>query len=135
MKKLLLIGVILASVFAVNAASYRVNYVYNTQATYTPSDTNNVTPKQRIDACIRSNCVKITNGTITKSALINNSQFTDPQLTEFVLRAGVGSLTERLFWYFTNDPSYSTTISDAQMDTIFLYVVWPLAKLIGSGSL
>jgi hypothetical protein len=134
MKKLLLIGIVFATVFCANAASYRVNVVYNTQATYTPSDTNNVTPKQRIDMCIKANCVKLSNGTITKTNLINGNQISDGQLREWYLRGGVGNLTERLYPYFTFDPNYtSPNISDAQLDAIFLYVVWPTAVLIGSG--
>jgi len=102
-----------------------------------------VTVQQRIDQCIKENCVKILNGALVKTALINNNQFTDQQLIEFALRGMRGSLTQILLPSFMQDAAISATlttatmdaITDATLDSIFGYVVWPVAKLIGNGTL
>jgi hypothetical protein len=137
MKKLLLIGIILVSVFA-SQASYRTAVVVRNNASYNPSDTAAITLYQRVNECVRINCAKLQNGTITKAQLINNNRFTDQQLTEFSIRGSKGNLTDMLWNHFTADPSVGTdniSVSDATLDNVFLYVVWPIALLIGNGSL
>jgi hypothetical protein len=137
MKKLLLIGIILVSVFA-SQASYRTAVVVRNNATYNNSDTAAITLYQRVNECIRVNCAKIQNGSITKAQLINNNRFTDLQLTEFATRGSKGNLTDMLWNHFLADPSIgtsNTSVSDATLDNVFLYVVWPIALLIGNGSL
>lgn len=137
MKKLLLIGLVLCSVFAANA-SYRTAVAVRNNPTYTPADTSSVNLYQRVNECVRINCAKIQNGSITKSQLINNTRFTDLQLTEFATRGSKGNLTDMLWNHFLADPSIgtnNTSVSDATLDNVFLYVVWPIAVLIGNGSL
>ena len=137
MKKLLLIGFVLVSVFA-SQASYRTAVVVRNNASYNPSDTAAINLYQRVNECVRINCARIQNGTITKAQLINNNRFTDLQLTEFATRGSRGSLTDMLWNHFTADPSVgtdNTSVSDATLDNVFLYVVWPIALLIGNGSL
>ncbi len=137
MKKLLLIGIVLVSAIA-SQASYRTAVVVRNNATYNPADTSGINLYQRVNECVRINCARIQNGTITKSQLINNSRFTDLQLTEFAARGSKGHLTDMLWNHFLADPSIgtdNTSVSDATLDNVFLYVVWPVALIIGNGSL
>ena len=138
MKKVMLIVVMMLSMFVVSEASYRTATVIKNNAAYNPSDTNAITLFQRIDACIQTNCGRILNGTITKAQLVNCSGFTDNVIREFALRGKRGSLTQLLWWDFVADPGIGTTnvnVSDATLDAVFLYVVWPTASLIGTGVL
>ena len=137
MKKIILMAVVLCAVFGANA-SYRTAVVVRNNASYNPSDTNSITLYQRVNECVRVNCAKIQNGSITKAQLINNTRFTDTQLTEFATRGSKGNLTDMLWNHFLADPSIgtnNTSVSDATLDNVFLYVVWPIAVLIGNGSL
>jgi len=138
MKKVMLIVVMMLSMFVVSEASYRTATVIKNNASYNPSDTNAITIFQRIDACIQANCCKILNGSITKTQLINCSEFSDNLIKEFAKRGKNGNLTQLLWWDFIADPSIGTSntnVSDATLDTVFLYVVWPTASLIGTGVL
>jgi len=138
MKKVMLIVVMMLSMFVVSEASYRTATVIKNNAAYNPSDTNAITLFQRIDACIQTNCGRILNGSTTKAQLINCSNISDNVIREFALRGKRGNLTQLLWWDFVADPSIGTNnvnVSDATLDTVFLYVVWPTASLIGTGIL
>jgi len=138
MKKVVLMAVMMLLMFVVSEASYRTVTVIKNNATYNPSDTNAITLFQRIDACIQTNCGRILNNTITKSQLVNCSGYTDNVIREFALRGKRGNLTQLLWWDFVADPSIGTNnvnVSDATLDAVFLYVVWPTALLIGTGIL
>lgn len=138
MKKVMLIVAMMLSMFVVSEASYRTATVIKNNASYNPSDTNAVTLFQRIDACIQYNCDKILNGSITKEQLINCSTLSDNVIKEFAKRGKLGNLTQLLWWSFLADPGIgtsNTSVSDATLDTVFLFVVWPIASLIGTGVL
>lgn len=102
------------------------------------TDTLAVTLTERIDYCIKENSAKILRGEILKAAFINTNQFTDPQLTEFSLRGLRGTMTQLMIPAYTSDAAVNTAgnaVTDAQLDNIFIYVVWIFARLIGTGSL
>lgn len=134
MKKLLLIAIVMLSVFAANAASYRVN-ICGMRGT---TDTTVITLEQRLDQCIKVNCFKILRGHITKASIDQNAQFTDQILKEFALRGVRGNMLQLLapgFQKATDVDGHENTVTDAQLDAAFLYLVWPIAVLIGNGSL
>jgi hypothetical protein len=102
------------------------------------TDVNAVTLQERIVYCIGINCARIQNGTITKSQIFNNERFTEAQLISFHLMGTQGSLDQRLIKQFMADPTVRAQLAnttDAQLDAAFLYVVWPIAVLIGNGQI
>lgn len=135
MKKLLLIAMVLVSVFAVQSqASYRTTIV----ALRNSTDTSVVLPEQRIDHCIKSQAASILKGEILKSALTNETQFTDAQLKEFCLRCVKGSMLQLLMPFFTDHSQFNgreQIVTDAQLRGVFVQSVWPIILLIGNGSL
>lgn len=134
MKKLILIMIL--GIVTMSSASYRTAVVIGQSATYNPSDTNAITLKQRIDACIKYNCAKLWNGTIQKSAIINGASISDRAVKEFVKRGARGALTDLLWMPFLADPNIGTTnpsVSDVILDNAFLYAIWPILSDIESG--
>lgn len=93
-----------------------------------------VTLHERIDACVKENCADILRGDLVKNSIINNNEFSDQQLIEFSLRGVRGLITSIILPCFLADSGIDTdnTVTDAQLDTTFLYVTWCIAKLIGT---
>jgi hypothetical protein len=134
MKKMFLVAVITIVLNSVTFGDYRAEIC----ALRGTTDVNAVTLQERIVYCIGINCARIQNGTITKSQIFNNERFTDAQLIAFHLMGTQGSLDQRLIKQFMADPTVRAQLAnttDAQLDAAFLYVVWPIAVLIGNGQI
>jgi hypothetical protein len=133
MKKLLFAIAIFAVSFS-SFGSYRTS-ICNLRGT---TDTTVVTLKERIDYCIKENCFKVLRGTIAKTSIDQNTTFTDAQLTEFCLRGTRGAITDYITPGITASAAYiasGTAVTDTQLDSALLYLIWPICKLIGQGSL
>jgi hypothetical protein len=133
MKKLLFLAAIVCFTFS-SFGDYRDEIC----ALRGTTDVNAVTLQERIVYCIGINCARIQNGTITKSQIFNNERFTEAQLISFHLMGTQGSLDQRLIKQFMADPTVRAQLAnttDAQLDAAFLYVVWPIAVLIGNGQI
>lgn len=139
MKKLLLIGLVLVSVFAVNALTFRQTASLQ-KGGNTTTDTTTVTFSERVQAMHIVLSGRASRGVASnlRTDYTNYVQFTDQQFIEFYNRGMNGELQGRVLGIMlgsANVDQYGATATDNQLEQSYKNVMFGVIKLIGTGSL
>jgi hypothetical protein len=140
MKKLLLIGIVLVSVFGANALTLRQSAAYIKGLNPTTTDTATITASERIMALHVTMCSRASRDVAgyVMSSYTNNAQFTVEQFREFVVRglnSSMQSIIMSQMLASSNVQTYGIATIDAQLEASYLNVMFGVIKLIGNGSL
>ena len=140
MKKLLLIGLVLCSVFAANALTLRQSAAYLKGLNPTSADTATITAQERIMALHVTMCSRASRGiaNYTMETYTNYTQFTEPQFNEFIVRGLNSSLQTVVMSQMlasANVQNNGINCTDTQLETAYQNVMFGVIKLIGNGSL
>jgi hypothetical protein len=139
MKKILVIGMTLATVFCANALTFRQSAAYY-KGLNTTTDTLTITPQERIMAMHMVLCARAARGTSgnSKADYTNNVQFTDAQFVEWYTRgmnSGMQGYVMSQMLGSSNVDTYGVAATDAQLETSYKNVMFGVIKIIGTGSL
>lgn len=139
MKKLLLIGLVLATVFSANALTFRQTASLQ-KGGNTTTDTVNVSFSERVQAMHIVLSGRASRGVAnnTRSDYTNYTQFTDQQFIEFYNRGLNGELQGRVLGIMlgsSNVDNYGAAATDNQLEQSYKNVMFGVIKLIGTGSL
>lgn len=139
MKKLLLIGLVLVSVFAANALTFRQTASLQ-KGGNTTTDTVNVTFSERVQAMHIVLSGRASRGVAQnlRTDYTNYVQFTDQQFIEFYNRGLNGELQGRVLGIMlgsANVDNYGAAATDAQLEASYKNTMFGVIKLIGTGSL
>jgi hypothetical protein len=140
MKKLFLVMMVMCSVFAVNAMSFRQAACYMNGLNPSTADTTTITPTQRIMAMHIVMCARAAGGAANYVRVNYNNyeQFTEAQFVEFYTRGMNGSMQQLVMAQMVgsaNVQQYHLACTDAQLETSYLNKMFGVIKLIGNGSL
>lgn len=138
MKKLLLIGLVLVSVFAANAASYRQFAALDKGLNPTSADTATITYNERIAAMYR---IIAGNGMDSiagarKTDYNNYTAFSDGAFQEFLRRAAEGSMVQKMNSLMLGSANVNTNLNactDVQLLGSFTNRMWGLIVDIQRG--
>jgi hypothetical protein len=136
MKKLLVLSV-LCIVTISSAMSLRQTACWLNGLNPTTTDTNTITPQQRVEALNITICSEISRNITVKTDFTNNTQFTDAQLASFTERGLNRSMTQPVLSQMvasSNVQANGISVTDSQLRTSFLNVMFGLIKMIGTGS-
>lgn len=139
MKKVLLIGLVLATVFSANALTFRQTASLQ-KGGNTTTDTVNVTFSERVQAMHIVLSGRASRGVAQnlRTDYTNYVQFTDQQFIEFYNRGLNGELQGRVLGIMlgsANVDNYGAAATDVQLETSYKNVMFGVIKLIGTGSL
>lgn len=135
MKKLLLIGTVLVSVFCANAQSYRMLHA---MLKNNNTDTTVVTIRDRIIICNKALCNEWLAGTIDSTSLTNGNRITRAKMEEYVQRSfSNGGTSDRIadaIGFSSQFKSAGLSITDFSLRNAWLVNVWLIVSRIGEGS-
>jgi hypothetical protein len=139
MKKLLVIGMILATVFCANALTYRQVASMNKGGGIT-TDTANVTYAERIQVLHEMMCARASRGVAqyTRADYTNYTAFDTTQFKFFIDRGTNGELSTRVRSYMSSSSNVDANgpnASDTQLETAYKNTMFALIRLIGTGAL
>jgi hypothetical protein len=139
MKKLLVIGIILATVFCANALTFRQLASMN-KGGNTTTDTVNVTYAERVQALHEIMSAKASRGVAQyiRTDYTNYTSFDSLQFKTFYDRGSTSELGNRVRNYMSSSSIVDVNglnASDAQLETAYKNVMFALIRLIGTGAL